>query len=354
MTWQNRIMRYSDEPPDQLLANPKNYRTHPGSQADALRGVLQDVGVVQNVLANERTGYLIDGHLRVMEALKSGQPTVPVTWVDLSEAEEALILATLDPLSAMAGTDAAQLDALLREVSTDSPALQAMLDEIAQEAGIVPGELTDDEPQPLAVEAPDLLFPSDNEWGIPLLQLHGQPEGLPMPVERWGKRTRGSQMLGTWHFYTDDYKFNALWDDPTLIVHSGCRAIVEPNISTGPHMPAAVALWGIYRKRWLARWAQQYGVAVFVDLNVDPAFARLNLLGVPKGWRHYATRSIDAQSDLLEADYQIAQTHANGEPIVFMVVGGGQVTHTRCKERGWVHIPQEVHVIEGRYPNGEE
>lgn len=139
MTWQNRITRYSDEPPDQLLANPKNYRTHPGSQADALRGVLQDVGVVQNVLANERTGYLIDGHLRVMEALKSGQPTVPVTWVDLSEEEEALILASLDPLAAMAGTDAAQLDALLREVSTDSPALQQMLDELAQAAGIVPG-----------------------------------------------------------------------------------------------------------------------------------------------------------------------------------------------------------------------
>jgi DNA modification methylase len=138
MTWKNRITRYSEEAPDQLLTNPKNYRTHPGSQADALRGVLGDVGVVQNVLANERTGFLIDGHLRVMEALKAGQPTIPVTWVDLSEEEEALILATLDPLAAMAGTDAAQLDALLRDVSTDSPAVQAMLDALATEAGIVP------------------------------------------------------------------------------------------------------------------------------------------------------------------------------------------------------------------------
>lgn len=130
MTWQNRIVKYTEEAPDQLLAHPKNWRTHPGNQAEALRGVLADVGIVQNVIANTRTGYLIDGHLRVMEALKAGQPTVPVTWVDLSEEEEALILATLDPLSALAGTDAAQLDALLREVSTDSPAVQQMLAEL--------------------------------------------------------------------------------------------------------------------------------------------------------------------------------------------------------------------------------
>lgn len=136
-SWQNRITRYSDEAPDQLLANPRNWRTHPDSQAAALRGVLADVGWVQNVIANERTGHLIDGHLRVMEAMKSGQAAIPVTWVNVSEEEEALILATLDPLAAMAGTDAAQLDALLRDVSTDSPAIQAMLDELATEAGIV-------------------------------------------------------------------------------------------------------------------------------------------------------------------------------------------------------------------------
>jgi hypothetical protein len=142
-TWRNRIVGYSEEAPDQLLANPKNWRSHPATQADALRGVLNGVGVVQNVLANKRTGYLIDGHLRVMEALKSGQSSIPVTWVDLDEAEEATILATLDPLAALAGTDAAQLEALLHEVSTDSPALAAMLDALAQRAGIVEGEPVD-------------------------------------------------------------------------------------------------------------------------------------------------------------------------------------------------------------------
>lgn len=160
--WQNRIIRYSEEAPDQLLANPRNWRTHPGSQADALRGVLADVGWVQNVVASATSGFLIDGHLRVMEALKAGQPTIPVTWVDLSPEEESLILATLDPLSAMAGTDAAQLDALLRDVSTDSPAVQAMLDALAIEAGIVPSaDALEDEPAEVAQDGPTRCQPGD-------------------------------------------------------------------------------------------------------------------------------------------------------------------------------------------------
>lgn len=41
--WRNRIVNYSDEPPETILANPLNFRTHPAEQASALRGVLLDV-----------------------------------------------------------------------------------------------------------------------------------------------------------------------------------------------------------------------------------------------------------------------------------------------------------------------
>lgn len=137
--WKNRIVDYGEEAPDQLLANPKNFRLHPKHQQDALAGVLREVGVVQNVIVNQRTGFLLDGHLRVSLALRDGHAAVPVTYVDLSESEEALVLATLDPISAMAGTDAAKLDDLLRDVSTGDAHVQQMLDDLATAAGIVPG-----------------------------------------------------------------------------------------------------------------------------------------------------------------------------------------------------------------------
>jgi hypothetical protein len=253
--------------------------------------------------------------------------------------------------------DSAALDAILRDVETDNPALADLLVDLADDAGALPdlALADDDEPRPLDVEAPDLIFPSDNEWGIPLLVAHGQPEAAPMPVTRWGRGSRhgAQQMPGTWHFYTDDYKFNALWDDPTPLIRSGCRAIVEPNVSTGAGMPAAVALWGIYRKRWIARWAQQYGVAVFVDLNVYADFQHLNLLGVPRGWRHYATRAADRMLEEVDVDYATAQEHAAGEPVTFLVVGGGKATRAHCQARGWLHVPVEQHEIEGRYEDGK-
>lgn len=136
--WRNRIIGHGEEAPDQLLANPRNFRVHPKPQQDALSGVLSEVGWVQDVIVNQRTGHVVDGHLRVSLAIGKGEPSIPVVYVDLSPEEEALILATLDPLAAMAATDAEQLDALLREVSTGDAAVQAMLDALATQAGLVP------------------------------------------------------------------------------------------------------------------------------------------------------------------------------------------------------------------------
>lgn len=146
--WQNRIVGAGTEVPTDLLANPKNWRIHPKPQQDALAGVLDEVGWVQQVIVNQRTGHLIDGHLRVTLAMRRNEPAIPVLYVDLDEAEEALILATLDPLAAMAATDAEQLDALLREVTTGEAAVRAMLAELAEGAGIVPTDDAGSRPPP--------------------------------------------------------------------------------------------------------------------------------------------------------------------------------------------------------------
>ena len=125
--WRNRIVGTGEEAPDQLLANPKNWRIHPAAQQGALASVLDDVGWVGQVLVNRRTGHLVDGHLRVELALSRQEPSVPVTYVDLSESEEALVLASLDPLAGMAVADAGKLRELLEGVTISSDDLAAML-----------------------------------------------------------------------------------------------------------------------------------------------------------------------------------------------------------------------------------
>lgn len=91
------------------------------------------------MITNATTGNVIDGHARIEEALKLGDDTpVPFIEVELSEDEEAKILATFDPISAMAVADKEQLDALLREVETADAAVMQMLDDLAKANGIAP------------------------------------------------------------------------------------------------------------------------------------------------------------------------------------------------------------------------
>ena len=47
--WQDRIVGQGKENPEQLLANPQNWRIHPKSQQDALKGALDEIGWIQQV-----------------------------------------------------------------------------------------------------------------------------------------------------------------------------------------------------------------------------------------------------------------------------------------------------------------
>jgi hypothetical protein len=127
MNIRNRIKEFRTVTPDEVAPNPKNWRTHPQGQRDALRGVLADVGIAAPVIAYETPDglMLIDGH----ERMTVGVP-FPCAILDVTEAEANTLLATFDPLGAMAETDSTALDALLREVSTDSPAVIQMWDEL--------------------------------------------------------------------------------------------------------------------------------------------------------------------------------------------------------------------------------
>lgn len=136
MNIRNRVKSLRMVPASDLRPNPKNWRTHPKAQADALRGVLAEVGLADACLARELPDgslMLIDGHLRA-ETLGDGE--VPVLILDVNEAEADKILATLDPLAAMADSDAAKLDELLRSVDTGSEALQQMMAAVATDSGL--------------------------------------------------------------------------------------------------------------------------------------------------------------------------------------------------------------------------
>ena len=103
----------------ELIPDPRNYRKHPESQTQAVLTMLERTGWVDAAIARETDEglKLVDGHLR---ASLSPDDLVPTLVVDISEAEAGEVLATLDPLAAMAEIDVTALDALLADIDVET------------------------------------------------------------------------------------------------------------------------------------------------------------------------------------------------------------------------------------------
>lgn len=151
--------------PDELAENPRNWRNHPEAQEAALSGTLSEVGWAGACLYNEATGRLIDGHLRRKVAQAKGRDKVPVLVGSWTEAQEAKILASLDPLAGLAEPDPVKLKELLDLVETSSQALADVLAGLAEGAGLLDGggggDVQEDdvpEPPPVPVTKPGDLW----------------------------------------------------------------------------------------------------------------------------------------------------------------------------------------------------
>jgi hypothetical protein len=366
--WANRIVEYGEENPEQLLANPLNWRIHPKAQQVSLSGVLDDIGFIAPVIVNKTTGHMIDGHLRVSLALRNNVSSVPVVYVELSEQEEKEALVTYDPITNMAAADMRHLEELIGDMGQVNDAVRLLVGEIIHEsnkksvkqedAGNFDEEEDGESPfadNPFGISAEAVAeakdeeerqypsFTSDNEWGIPLLDINMQCSKEHMLIERWGRIARhNTRMPGMWHFYTDDYKFTGVWKDPDVVPRTGCTAAIELNYTTSFSHPKAEVIYNIWRKRWLARYWQTKGIHTVVDMNVELPFWDLNFLGVPKGWSSYATRWYANFNDV-EIQYKKAQEHAEKNDITFFVFA----TKTKdveevCKEKGWINVKMDM------------
>ncbi|MEM9656955.1 MAG: hypothetical protein AAF961_01210 [Planctomycetota bacterium] len=103
MQIRDRIKELRRVPARSLQPHPRNWRTHPPAQHDALRSALADIGYADALLARELADgslQLIDGHLRAETAPDA---LAPVLVLDVDEQEAERILLTLDPLASLAG-----------------------------------------------------------------------------------------------------------------------------------------------------------------------------------------------------------------------------------------------------------
>lgn len=150
----DRIIDFLRIPAQMIRPCPKNWRTHPNGQMDALRSLLARFGKLSGVCViqmgdgtyttegtieekNRRhtgtgTFMLMDGHART--DILANDPMVPCQVLDLSMAELEAALLAFDAVGDMATADVGKLELLIAENPfADSPAVQQMLAELLAE-----------------------------------------------------------------------------------------------------------------------------------------------------------------------------------------------------------------------------
>jgi len=187
---------------------------------------------------------------------------------------------------------------------------------------------------------PDCLYPSNNVYEIPTLLIEKQAKDLILPLVPYGVAARSTIGIGTYHFYVDDYRFENLWNNPVKIINSGCKNIVEPNLSLYDTTPISYGLHLIYKKRWLARYYQSEGINVYVDLNVSTKFIDYNILGVPDGYNAFFTRGYKTRLIQLQMELDVAKKISQKETPNFIIYGGGQFIQEFCSKNNCIYVEQ--------------
>ena len=151
-----RTVRVAD-----IVANPKNFRTHDDVQQGTLQAVVDKIGFYGYPDVFEHPEHpgkvmLIDGELRSKLLAEYGPDAeVEVNVTDFEPSEADVAIATHDPISAMAGVQGERLDSLLDDIG-QMPGLDDLLGDLSKQAEDAialtsPKEVTEDEvPEPPA------------------------------------------------------------------------------------------------------------------------------------------------------------------------------------------------------------
>src|SRR5437870_4147019 len=131
-TIRNRIKGHRRVRTGDLIPHELNFRLHPDMQRSALHALYKEVGFARSLLAYELPDgrlKLIDGHLR-----RDLDPDMEmeVEFLDVNDDEARALLLSMDPLAALAQTDADIHARLVAVTPSMSEALQALWQSAAE------------------------------------------------------------------------------------------------------------------------------------------------------------------------------------------------------------------------------
>jgi site-specific DNA-methyltransferase (adenine-specific)/site-specific DNA-methyltransferase (cytosine-N4-specific) len=138
-----QVSIYSHVDRSQMSSEPKAYtrilndgvetvpvsaiKTHPRNprrgDLDAVSSSISVNGFYGSLVVNRRSGFIVAGNHRYIAAKELGYESLPVSWIDVGEAEERRILAADNRTSDLGGYDDAVLASLLESLQEDETGL---------------------------------------------------------------------------------------------------------------------------------------------------------------------------------------------------------------------------------------
>jgi hypothetical protein len=298
-------------------------------------------------------GILLDGHGRERtEYAQAGKP-VPVLIGDWTAEQERRILLHLDPIGAMFETDRRKFNSLMdKHKATMSEMVDKMradhqeslqgLDRSlighieaqkydGENGAFLPEYKDYFEPTVNAVSSGKTIFEADEvsgvldgnrvlkqpgdykvaDWDTGYLQIPNlRPDMLfrpPDDLQVWVgpetpeaeayyytygcaaiEKVRSAKMVVG--FYTWDYKFESLWNDPATfcarMLNLNVLGALPPNFSCYGTLPHVTLCWQIYRNRWIGRYWQEQGIKIIPDLQCptlgDKMEEQIFYTGIPR------------------------------------------------------------------------
>lgn len=319
----------------EIKPNPSNPRIIKDDKFKKLVQSLKDfpkMMALRPIIIDE-TGTIQGGNMRYKALKELGFKEVPDEWIkqgkDLT-AEQWREFVVKDNV----GFGEWDLDILANEWDAEK------LEEWGVDLHISDKPEKETEQEEKKIWTPDCLFASNNIYDIPTLLIEMQATTLDLPIKPYGAEKRDKKNIGTYHFYVDDYRFNAIWDNPENLIYSGCKNIIEPNISLFDTTPIGYGIFQIYKKRWISRFLQDNGISVFIDLNVSSKFYEYNLLGVPEEWNAFATRGYADRIPALTKEIEIAKRISGLDNPYMVVYGGGKKIHEISAQNNCIFVEQ--------------
>jgi hypothetical protein len=343
-------MRLAWRDPKKLKHREHNSKKHGKADLEGLYASVKKFGWKDIVLIEE-DDTVIAGEGRDLVAIQIDKPRIPVIiCTDLDKAQASAYSIAHNVTSRNSKFNDGAITQVFSELKAEGFDLEPLrplkIDKWLEPLSDLP-EFNLDTLEPKKVEeldrsdVPDCVWPTDNVWEVPVLNLKWQADALDLPVVQWGDISHKTQFTGVYHYYCEDDKFESLWKDPTGPLASGCISCVEANFSNYDQMSLAYVMGKIYQKRWISVYWQRQGKRIFVDLNVNEKFFKapdggdLCLLGVPSGWKSYFSRGYAKFPEKNIPQFELACEKAGTDDIIFVLYGGGKEIHDLCMKRGW-------------------